>query len=150
MNSTYGKHLYWFVSHLKSFALLYLFLSAPLSAHTLTINCPHKIIPFKIELAKSPDEQAKGLMFRTHLREDEGMLFLFSKPKSATMWMKNTPLSLDMIFYDENGKILAIHENTIPYSLKIIGPVERTTQVLEVTGGTVQKHGITNKCELMK
>ena len=64
--------------------------------------------------------------------------------------MKNTPLSLDMIFCDEEGKILEIHENTTPNSLKRIGPVEGTAQVLEVKGGTVQKHGITHKCELIK
>ena len=135
---------------ITSFALLYMSLSTPLLAKDLTLACPHGTIPFKVELAQSPDEQAKGLMFRTHLREDEGMLFLFPKPKSATMWMKNTPLALDMIFCNEKGEILAIHENTTPYSLNKIGPVEGTAQALEIKGGTVQKHGITHKCELIK
>jgi uncharacterized protein len=130
------------------FTTLYILFSSPLLAHNLTLTCPHKSIPFQVEVAKTPHEQEKGLMFRTHLKEDEGMLFLFSEPKASTMWMKNTPLSLDMIFCNDKGKILAIHENTAPYSLKIIGPVEGTTQVLEILGGTVQKHGITQRCTL--
>ncbi len=130
------------------FTLFCISFSTPLFAHNLTLNCPHKSIPFKVELARTPQEQEKGLMFRMDLREDEGMLFLFSMPKSMSMWMKNTPLSLDMIFCNKEGKILAIHENTTPYSLKIIGPVEGTSQVLEVLGGTVQKHGASEACTL--
>lgn len=142
MNFRCGKSVLLFV------LLLCLSLSPPLLAHNLTLTCPHKIISLKVELAESPHSQEKGLMFRTHLREDEGMLFLLPKPKSMSMWMKNTPLSLDMIFCNENGKILAIHERTTPYSLKIIGPVEGTAQVLEVVGGTVQKHGVSQACIL--
>jgi uncharacterized protein len=133
---------------LRSFTLFCLSLFSPLFAHNLILTCPHKIIPLQVEFAESPYEQEKGLMFRTYLSEDEGMLFLFPKPKSMSMWMKNTPLSLDMIFCNENGKILAIHENMTPYSLKIIGPVEGTAQVLEVVGGTVQKHGVSQACIL--
>ncbi len=144
MNNVYAKYLCWFASLLTSFPLL----CPALFAHNLTLTCPHKIITFKVELAESPHEQAKGLMFRTDLRENEGMLFLFPKPKMASMWMKNTPLSLDMIFCNEEGKILAIHQSTTPHSLKIIGPVEGTTQVLEIRGGTVTQQGITRACIL--
>ena len=87
-------------------------------------------------------------MFREHLPSDAGMLFLYPTPQPVAMWMKNTPLSLDMVFSDDAGKILAIHENTTPYSLKRIGPVEGTTQVLEIVGGSTQKHGITESCIL--
>ena len=64
------------------------------------------------------------------------------------MWMKNTPLSLDMLFMDKEGKILAIEENTTPYSLKTIGPIKNASKVLELLGGTVKKKGITKECVL--
>ncbi len=136
-------------AHIK-YGLLFLssFISPLLSADTVKLTCPHKTILFKVELAQSPEDLAKGLMLRTHLGEDEGMLFLFPKPKAATMWMKNTPLSLDMIFCEKNGKILAIHENTTPHSLNTIGPIEGTAQVLEIKGGIVKKQRISNACIL--
>ena len=137
----YRKHFLWLT-------IVYSVFSTPLFAHTLTISCPHDDISLKVELAETPREQAKGLMFRKHLEKDAGMLFLYPTPSPLAMWMKNTPLSLDMVFGDEAGKILAIHENTIPYSLQIIGPVEGATQVLEIVGGSVQKHDITKSCML--
>ena len=85
-------------------------------------------------------------MFRTQLDQDAGMLFIYSKPRTVTMWMKNTPLSLDMIFCDEAGKILSIHEKATPYSLKTTGPIEGVSYVLEVKGGVVQKQGISKEC----
>lgn len=123
-------------------------LSSPLCAESLTLSCPHKEVSLKVELAQTPQEQEKGLMFRTLLGENEGMLFLYPSPRPVAMWMKNTQLSLDMIFCNPKGHILAIHEKAIPYSLKSIGPVEGTSQVLEVLGGTIQKHSITSDCVL--
>jgi len=120
--------------------------SCPLFAENLTITCPQGEIPFKVELARTPQEQQKGLMFRTQLDQDAGMLFVHSKPRAVGMWMKNTPLSLDMIFCDQRGKILAIHEKTTPYSLKHIGPIEAVSYVLEVNGGVVEKQGISHHC----
>ncbi|MBS0272042.1 MAG: DUF192 domain-containing protein [Proteobacteria bacterium] len=127
-----------------------LIVCTPLSslAHKLNIACPHGKIPFQVELAQTPQECQKGLMFRTDLSEDEGMLFLFPQPRPSSMWMKNTPLSLDMIFCDEAGQVLAIYEKAVPFSLKSIGPVNNTMQVLEVRGGTVEKHKISTKCTL--
>lgn len=127
---------------------LCIFFLSPLTAKNLTLSCPHKDVSFQVMLAQTPPELEKGLMFRTHLADNEGMLFLYSPPQPVAMWMKNTPLSLDMIFCRSDGKILAIYENTTPYSLKTIGPVRETAQVLEVLGGTVQTRGITKACVL--
>lgn len=126
----------------------YIFLSSSLMAADLKFFCPHAQIIFKVELAQTPQEWGKGLMNRETLGENEGMLFLFPEPHPATMWMKNTPLSLDMIFMNQKGEILAIEENTTPYSLKQIGPIENTTHVLELLGGTVKKHHISKTCFL--
>lgn len=120
----------------------------PAHSQNLTITCPHKTLPLKVELAQTPLEQEKGLMYRTSLPEDGGMLFLYSQPQSLAMWMKNTFLSLDMIFCDEKGNILAIHEKASPLSLNIIGPVENASKVLEIRGGMVESEGITKTCTL--
>lgn len=128
----------------------YILLSSPTLAETLTLSCPHKKISLQVELAQTPEKHEKGLMFRTFLGENEGMLFLYSTPQSVAMWMKNTPLSLDMIFCNPQGQVLAIHEKTTPHSLKTIGPVEGTSQVLEVSAGTIQKHQITSDCILRR
>lgn len=136
------------ISSRKSIFALMISIPLPLSSHQLALSCPHGEILFQVELAQTPEECQKGLMFRTDLADDEGMLFLFPHPKTSSMWMKNTPLPLDMIFCGENGKILALHENAVPFSLTSIGPVKNTAQVLEIKGGMIQKHGITEKCRL--
>ncbi len=130
------------------FSLIALVQSTPLFAHTLTVVCPHTSIPFTVELARTPEEQATGLMFRHKMDEDAGMIFLYPTPGPIAMWMKNTPLSLDMVFANKEGSILAIYENTTPYSLATIGPVQETSHVLEINSGIVKKHGITNACRL--
>ena len=72
---------------------------------------------FQIERAISLDQQARGMMFRESMDPDSGMLFEFDEPKIATIWMKNTPLPLDIIFVRSNGKILKIEHMAQPLSL---------------------------------
>ena len=97
---------------------------------------------FTVEMALTPEEQAKGLMFRRELPEGEGMLFDFHHEQPASFWMKNTYVSLDMIFIRGDGTILKIAENTVPLSEALVqsgGPVRA---VLEVVAGTARKLGI--------
>ena len=97
---------------------------------------------FAVEMAVTPDEQAKGLMFRRELPEGQGMLFDFGREQPATFWMKNTYVSLDMIFIRADGRILRIAENTVPLSEALVpsgGPVRA---VLEVVAGSAKKLGI--------
>jgi uncharacterized protein len=97
---------------------------------------------FAVELALTPEDQAKGLMFRRELPEGEGMLFDFHREQPATFWMKNTYIPLDMIFIRGDGSILRIAENTVPLSEALVpsgGPVRA---VLEVIAGTARKFGI--------
>jgi len=75
---------------------------------------------FKVEEAKTLDQQARGMMFREEMSEDTGMIFEFEEPKVATIWMKNTALPLDIIFVRSNGKILKIEHMAQPYTLSII------------------------------
>lgn len=128
--------------------ILFFIVPLALKADFLTLTCPHGTIPFQVEMAETPQERAKGLMFRTTLPDDGGMLFLFPKTQSVAMWMKNTILSLDMVFANSRGEILEIHENVPPFSTQNIGPVANTAQVLEVKAGVLKKHGITRSCVL--
>jgi uncharacterized protein len=125
-----------------------LLVSFSLKAHNLNVHCPHNTFHFTVEVARTLKEQEKGLMFRKTLEDNAGMIFLYPTPRPIAMWMKNTQLSLDMIFADETGTIINIHPNATPYSLDIIGPVYGVSQVLEVKSGVVKKQNITKKCRL--
>ena len=97
---------------------------------------------FAVEMATTPEEQAKGLMFRRQLPEGQGMLFDFHREQPTSFWMKNTYVPLDMIFIRADGRILRIAENTEPMSTKIISSGGLAKGVLEVIAGTAQKYGI--------
>jgi hypothetical protein len=97
---------------------------------------------FSVEIAKTEEERATGLMYRKELAEGRGMLFDFSPEQQVSMWMKNTFIPLDMIFIRSDGRILRIAENTVPQSEKIIPSGGLAKGVLEVIGGTAKKYGI--------
>lgn len=97
---------------------------------------------FKVELALSPEEQANGLMFRTEMGRDEGMLFPSEAPEQRSFWMKNTPLSLDIIFVGADGRISNIAANTEPYSLTPVASSGYSIAVLELLGGRAAELGI--------
>src|ERR1700728_3230598 len=97
---------------------------------------------FSVEMATTEDEQHTGLMYRKELAEGKGMLFDFTPEQEVSMWMKNTCISLDMIFIRADGRILRIAENTDPLSTKIIPSNGLCKGVLEVIAGTAQKYGI--------
>jgi uncharacterized membrane protein (UPF0127 family) len=97
---------------------------------------------FTVELAANSKQREYGLMFRTEMAGDHGMLFDFATSQHVQMWMENTVLPLDMLFLDGTGKITHIVENAVPYSQSIIdsnGPVK---YVIELNGGIIKKLGI--------
>lgn len=69
---------------------------------------------FKTELAITPAEQRKGLMFRQSLKEDEAMLFIYPAPRSVAFWMRNTLIPLDMLFFDADANLVEIKKNIQP------------------------------------
>ncbi len=97
---------------------------------------------FSVELARTPDQMAMGLMFRASLAEDAGMMFDVDPVRPISMWMKNTLIPLDILFIDADGRIAAIVENTIPHSLLSIDPGMPVRGVLELAGGTAARLGI--------
>jgi uncharacterized membrane protein (UPF0127 family) len=110
--------------------------------HTLEIVTRNGVHVFAVELARTDEERARGLMFRKELPEGRGMLFDFSPEQEVSMWMKNTYVSLDMIFIRADGRILRIAENTEPLSERTISSGGRVRAVLEVVAGTARKLGI--------
>jgi uncharacterized membrane protein (UPF0127 family) len=109
---------------------------------TLEIASKSGVHVFAVELAVTDEQRAKGLMYRKELPDGQGMLFDFEREQDVAMWMKNTYISLDMLFIRGDGVILSIAENTTPLSTRIIpsgGPVRA---VLEVIAGTARRYGI--------
>jgi uncharacterized protein len=97
---------------------------------------------FSVEMATTEEEKTTGLMYRKELADGKGMLFDFSPEQEVSMWMKNTYISLDMIFIRADGRILRIAQNTEPLSTRIIPSNGLAKGVLEVIAGTAQKYGI--------
>lgn len=97
---------------------------------------------FMVEVADTPAERATGLMFRRTLGSDEGMLFDFRKTRPVFMWMKDTYLSLDMLFIAADGRIVHIVERTTPLSIAPISSTAPVRAVLELPAGTVAASGI--------
>src|SRR5204863_7150443 len=122
---------------LVAFALL----GAPASPRALALE-PLEIVSksgvhtFAVEMAVTPEEQARGLMFRRSLPEGQGMLFDFKREQELSFWMKNTLISLDMIFIRADGRILRIAENTEPLSARLVPSGGPARAVLEVISGT--------------
>ena len=117
------------------------------SSETLTVVIENKNssnISIIAEVMTTETQQARGMMYRKSLDREKGMLFLFKEPKKAVFWMKNTYVSLDLIFIREGGLIDSIHENLEPLSTKKIKSKEEVIAVLEILGGEVKL----NKIEL--
>ncbi len=101
-----------------------------------------KVVNFKIWQADTPKREEQGLMFIREMDEHNGMLFMFPENRRVSMWMKNTYVSLDLLFLDAHGKIDYIAERATPLSEAIIGPRTPEYAVLELKGGACELFGI--------
>ena len=115
----------------------------------VTISSAGKAHKFKIEVARTSAEQAQGLMFRTRIAPDGGMIFPMDPPRSASFWMKNCPVSQDWFFIRADGTVARLVENTTPYSLEPIGVDEPVAAVLEIAGGRAAELGITDNAKVV-
>ncbi|WP_338142324.1 DUF192 domain-containing protein [Altericroceibacterium xinjiangense] len=97
---------------------------------------------FKVEVAQSPEEQARGLMFRERMGTNEGMLFLRNPPGPASFWMKNTLIPLDIIFIGADRRVINIAADAVPHSLDPRESAGLTAAVLELNGGRAAELGI--------
>jgi len=96
---------------------------------------------FKIEVAETEAQEQRGLMYRTSMPDDHGMLFIFDKPDIINFWMHNTRIPLDIIFLDKDGKVLVIH-NRQPMDDTGMGPDSPAQYVIELNLGAADKLGL--------
>ena len=116
--------------------------AAGLEQMTLDIRSGARTHRFTVEVARTPQEQQTGLMYRTSLDPDRGMLFPNDPPRPASFWMHNTLIPLDIIFIRSDGTIAGIAANTVPLSLELVQAGEPVAAVLEIAGGRAAELGI--------
>ena len=98
---------------------------------------------FEVEVAATDSARRRGLMFREALPEHAGMLFDFGRERRIAMWMKDTPLPLDMVFADGSGQVVRVAADTEPFSLEVVASGSPARYVLELNAGTAAARGIT-------
>ena len=109
---------------------------------TIDIKSDNNIVSFVVELADTPVKHKKGLMRRESLAPDHGMLFIFDREKRLSFWMRNTPLSLDIIFFDQDGVYVNHHANTQPFSENSLKSTSPAQYALEVNAGLAKAKSI--------
>ena len=105
-------------------------------------------VRFGVEIADTPETRARGLMFRESMPEAHGMLFLFDPPQPVAFWMKNTPLPLDILYFDASGRLLNVAENTVPFSEDTLPSDGDARAVLEINAGLSDRFGLGPGTEL--
>ncbi len=111
-------------------------------AEELWINTRQGRFRFTAEIADDDSERSSGLMFRQSMPPTHGMLFDFQETRQVIMWMRNTPLPLDMIFVDKSGRVVRIAERTTPFSDATIDSGEPVSFVLEINAGVSRLIGL--------
>jgi len=126
------------------FALACCLLAAAVVAQPMAIVTIHgeQLHQFEVEVAATPESRSQGLMYRTELADDAGMLFVFERPAEVGFWMRNTFIPLDMIFIDRRGRIVRIHPMAEPHDETLISSGQPVTHVLEINGGLAAELGI--------
>jgi uncharacterized protein len=116
--------------------------SAAQSLEPLVIISGDSRFEFSVEIADTPAARSRGLMYRRSMPANQGMLFDFERDEMVSMWMRNTYISLDMLFIRKDGTIARIAEHTEPLSERTISSGEPVRSVLELNAGTASRLGI--------
>ncbi|MEE8295686.1 MAG: DUF192 domain-containing protein [Sphingomonadales bacterium] len=114
--------------------------SLPLEA--LSVETAGGTYKFQVQIAQTVEQKQIGLMFRNNMPAGEGMLFTYKYPEVAGFWMRNTYISLDILFVRGDGTIANIARNTTPLSLDMVSSNGHIIGVLEINGGLAEKLGI--------
>ncbi len=120
-------------------------LSGPVHAikrETLKLHTARGVHVINTEITETSEEKAMGLMFRTSLADDAGMLFFYDTPQEVTMWMRNTYIPLDMVFIRADGIVHRIEAWTQPFSESIISSGASVVACLELAGGAAERLGL--------
>ena len=120
-----------------------------LKKELLISNSDNELKYFTVEVAYNDKLRSLGFMGRTDIPEGTGMLFIWDDEAYRNFWMKNTPSSLDIIFFDKNGNFINVHENTIPYSLDNIPSLKPSKYVLELIAGSSKKFNLYNHSKII-
>ena len=140
-----------YLSTAKKFAWILLYLQILICANwarangdlePIEFNAPWGKICFFVEVADDAIERSRGLMFVEHMPENQGMLFVYDAPHTAAFWMKNTKISLDLIFLNAKGEVAHIHHSAAPMNEQIISGGDDIQYVVEINGGLSKKTGI--------
>ena len=130
-------------SHAVPMLLLALAWTRTSPAHDLVVVRGDGVgLRYTVELALDPIARMRGLMGRGELPARHGMWFDFGVPSTVRMWMKDTPLALDMAFVDAAGRIVHVVSHTVPCSLGLIGPSMPVRYVLELAAGTLRSDAV--------
>lgn len=116
--------------------------SETFAVDTVEIETRRGSYTFTVEMAVTWAQRAQGLQRRRVLADDRGMLFDYGEPQNITMWMKNTYISLDMLFIGADGRVVSMARNTTPLSFEHIPSGWPVRAVLEVPAGTLQRLGV--------
>lgn len=119
------------------FLIFPLTISASPTQHRATIyrlvkNKQQTVADFIVELPKTTKQKLRGLMFRKKLAANRGMLFIYKKPQTVRFWMKNTFVSLDILYFNNQDQLIYIDFATVPHSRRLLGPNKPVKYVLEV------------------
>ena len=120
-----------------------------LKKELLISNSDNELTKFTVEVADNDKLRSLGLMGRKDVPERTGMLFIWNDEAYRNFWMKNTPSSLDIIFFDKNGYFINVQENTIPYSLDNITSLKPSKYVLELIAGSSKKFNLYNHSRII-
>ena len=112
------------------------------AADRLVVETRKGPVEITVELATTPAQRERGLMFRKELAPRHGMLFDFHTEQPVAFWMRNTLIPLDMLFIDGGGRIVYVHPRAVPLALDPIGPEQPVRAVLEIGGGEAAALGI--------
>jgi len=146
MNKKILKKTLWLVIILAIIGIIGAFLINKTERQTKVCFNPPAGGCFDVELAQTPAQQTQGLMFRKSLAPDKGMLFVFDKEGNYPFWMKNTLISLDMVWINQNNEVVFIEKSAQPCGNENLCPTINSNQnakyVLEINGGTAKKTGL--------
>ena len=122
--------------------LLLLFWTSQPHTSELKIHSRQGVHTFKVEVAETNSARRRGLMARKHLNQDEGLLIVYGEPREMRMWMKDTPLTLDMIFIRQDGTVHRVEPQVAPFSEHTVYSQGAVVACLELLGGSAEKIGL--------
>ncbi len=124
------------------FLILIYFFKKDLGMASVALSGKEKSISYLVEIADTPQKAKIGLMYRKFMPQNHGMLFIFQPPKIVHMWMKNTYIPLDMVFFNAQGQIICLYENAKPLDESIITCPYPASKVLELNAGEIKAQNI--------